>query len=73
MLTRIISDLGGSAMVARELGVADYTTVASWGRRGSIPVRHWPALLDLAERKRVSLSADDLLRAHAAQHDGSPR
>jgi hypothetical protein len=70
MLSTIISNLGGAALVARELGVSDYTTVASWQRRRSIPVRHWPGILALAERKGVTLSTDDLLAAHA-EKDGA--
>lgn len=64
MLDRIITDLGGDAAVAKALRAGDYSTVASWRRRGSIPVRYWTALIRLAEREGVTLTAETLLDAH---------
>lgn len=66
MLTQIITDLGGASAVARALGVPDYSTVASWGRRNSIPVSYWPGLLSLAEQRGVPLDERLLVRAHVA-------
>ncbi len=64
MLDRIITDLGGDAAVAKAIGVSDYSTVASWRRRGSIPVRYWSPLIRLAGKLGVDLTAEALLDAH---------
>lgn len=68
MFTNLIDRLGGPSAVARHLGVSDYTTVSSWARRGSIPVRYWPGLMAVAKDAGFRLTADDLLRAHATHH-----
>lgn len=46
-LATIIQNLGGVTKVSRELGVP-LGTVSAWKTRGSIPVKNWPALVDLA-------------------------
>lgn len=71
MLTQIITDLGGPSAVARALGVPDYSTVSSWGRRNSIPVNYWPGLLTLAEQRGVALDAETLMQAHVGSREGA--
>jgi hypothetical protein len=44
--------------------------VRQWKWRGSIPVEHWPALLDAATRRGIPLSADDLVAAVRASRPG---
>ena len=71
MLSEIITALGGPSAVARELGLRDYSSVASWVRRRSIPVKFWPGLLGIAARKRVPLDERRLLEAHTAKARGA--
>ena len=65
MLANLIKQLGGPSAVARGLGLPDYSTVASWAHRGSVPVRYWQPLMAFASQRGHALTADDLLAAHA--------
>jgi hypothetical protein len=62
----ILNDLGGPDEVARATAIAP-SAVLYWARRQSIPSRHWPKLIDLAQRKRVpGVNPTALLRANEA-------
>ena len=59
MLTRgmcsvytIFETLGGPTKVARILGVG-FTTASEMKRRGSIPVKYWPKLVEACEASGV--------------------
>lgn len=51
--------------LARQIGVGS-VSVRAWRRRNSIPVRHWPALVEAARRRGASLDNDVLVRIHAS-------
>jgi hypothetical protein len=68
-----IIDALGVAVLAREFGHANLTTVDSWKRRGSIPVARWPALIAFAERAGVALTNDDLAAAHVSEFPAEPK
>jgi DNA-binding transcriptional regulator YdaS (Cro superfamily) len=64
---RIITVLGGPSVVADRIGI-HRTRVSKWqsprdsgGTGGMIPIKHIPALVQLAKERGVSLSADDFL------------
>lgn len=68
----IIDRFGGFPAVAQALGV-DVTRVYRWtypkdrgGTGGTIPARHYPALLEEARRRAIDLTADDLIKTHSA-------
>src|SRR5262245_60239346 len=48
--------------LAQDVGVA-YPTVASWRRRSSIPPRWWGAIVQSAQRRRITGITFDTLRA----------
>ena len=48
----LVEQLGGIQPVADSLGL-DYQCVRAWRLRGRIPARHWPAVAELARRRRV--------------------
>lgn len=52
-----IERLGGATSIALFLSTPTEripaTTVASWKSRNSIPVEHWPRLMDLAREREV--------------------
>ena len=50
----------GIRPLARELGL-DPATVFMWRERGRIPAGQQRAVLDLAKRRNVALTADDLI------------
>ena len=50
----VIDSLGGPSSVAKALGLPNASTATYWTRRGSIPVRYWPALIDFAAERGVS-------------------
>ena len=59
----IISSLGISAL-AREFGHENVSTVSSWKLRGSIPVVHWPRLVEFAAENGVAgISYETLVEA----------
>lgn len=63
----VLEKLGGKSAVAAELGLAP-STLSRWcqpapqGTGGTIPQRHWPALLAFAKRQRIPLTISDLVR-----------
>lgn len=54
----IIQDLGGPANVSRETGIP-YTTVLGWRDSNFIPEWRRPAVLELAERKKLPIADRD--------------
>ena len=63
----LIQKLGGATAIADRLGLKSPTTVASWKQRGSIPVEHWPRLVDLANEKEIEgVNYDELVAMHLA-------
>jgi len=61
----IIEKLGGATALADQLGIKATTTVASWKDRKSIPIEHWPKLLDAASAKGIDLNYEQLVKLHA--------
>jgi len=60
----LIDALGGRAVVGFAADV-HANTVTYWVRRGRIPVEHWPALIKLAESRKVNgVDSDLMLRLH---------
>lgn len=63
---QIVELLGGNKAVADALGL-ERTAVQRWGyappngRGGRIPQRYWPAILQLAEERKVPIALSDLL------------
>lgn len=60
-ISDIIDELGGSREVSRALGHKNPSTVQGWKSRESVPQWQMTHLLDLAESKGKSITADDLL------------
>jgi len=67
---RTVSDIfntfGGTSATARAMGVKQ-SAASEMKRRGSIPVRYWPALIESAQRGGIDLNSDILVRVHAEQ------
>ena len=61
----IIEGLGGATALAEQLAIP-MTTVASWKGRQSIPVEHWPRLLEIATSQGIGLSYEQLVHIHTA-------
>jgi len=61
----ILSRWGGHSKVAADAKVP-YPTAQAWYRRKSVPAAYWPALLVGANSREISLTADELLMAHAS-------
>lgn len=64
-VAEIITSLGGPTKIARATGVSHPARVTDWRRYGSIPVKYWPALQELATEHGVSLSYDQLVAIHS--------
>lgn len=64
-----IIDALGITPLAREFGHANVSTVSSWKYRGVIPIGYWQKLIAFAGRRGVTLTSDDLLKAHAAKSE----
>jgi hypothetical protein len=64
-IPNIIQCLGGATALAEQLGIP-MTTVASWKQRQSIPVEHWPRLLEIATSQGIDLSYEQLVHIHTA-------
>ena len=64
-----VSALGGNQAVATGTGVPR-SAVVCWGRRNSIPVKHWPKLLKMAvEVGQSRVTVDSLYQHQAASED----
>lgn len=63
----VLERLGGKSAVAAELNLAP-STLSRWcqpvpaGTGGTIPQRHWSALLELAKKRHIDLTIADLVR-----------
>ena len=63
-VSEIFDAIGGSSAMARVLDVK--TSAASeMRRRGSIPVKYWPALIAHAATEKLEIDSDVLMNAHA--------
>lgn len=65
-ISDIIETLGGNAALAADLKTGA-STVSEMKRRGSIPVKHWPALLQRAQGMGVELTEKQLMDAHVIE------
>lgn len=57
----LVAELGGPTIVANYFAMSK-TNAIVWAKRGSIPVRYWPKLMELAHSKEIELTAEILLR-----------
>lgn len=64
----LFDELGGPAAVETETGITA-NHVRQMKLRRSIPVRHWPKLIDAAKRKGVTLTEADLLSMNVPSVD----
>lgn len=64
----VIKTIGGLTRTANALGIP-VTTVQGWKVRGSIPQKHWTALLDAAKAEGKTLELADFLAEHE-DHEG---
>lgn len=64
----IVRRFGSQEALASKLGIAQ-TTVSAWVRNGCIPSRRIGALLAVARREGIELSADELF---SIEDDGLP-
>lgn len=63
VLDTLFAELGGASSVARILGVGQ-STASEMKRRRSIPIEHWPALIQSEAGKALALDERALLFAH---------
>jgi len=64
----IVEKFGGVRALARALKISP-SAISRWmmpakkrGTDGHVPQRHWPALLKLADKQRVTLTLHDLVK-----------
>jgi hypothetical protein len=62
----IFLNLGGTGAVARIIGVK-HSAASEMRRRGSIPVKYWPALVEGATAAGKAMDNDVLVRVHIEQ------
>lgn len=66
----VVERLGGKSQVAEALRL-DKSTLSRWcqpvpfGTGGVIPQRHWPQLLQLARKRGVEVSLEELVQIEA--------
>lgn len=59
----VVRTIGGLTKTATALGIP-VTTVQGWKDRGSVPQKHWPALIDAAKAEGKTLNLTDFLNDH---------
>lgn len=62
----IIDRFGGNTRFAELLGKKQ-TTASEMKRRKSIPVEHWPRLVEAAHQRGITLDYETLVKIHAEQ------
>jgi|SanBayMetagenome_1026888.scaffolds.fasta_scaffold246849_1 hypothetical protein len=63
-IDELFDAIGGVAEVGRVIGKrTEHASVIK--RRGSVPVRYWPALMAAAEEKGIPLSYEQLVAIHS--------
>lgn len=60
----LIDRFGGISAFARLIGAARASTASEMKRRASIPVKHWPKVVEAAGKAGFDLSAEDLVQMH---------
>jgi len=60
----LFEQLGGPTKVARILDVG-FTTASEMKRRGRIPVKYWPKLVDACREGGIDVSYERLVAMHA--------
>lgn len=71
-IDQMFEALGGPTVVANETGIP-LTTVHSWKRVKFVPEWRRPALLTLARKKRVAISAADFPERTPTRTDAAER
>ena len=64
-ISDIFTSLGGTGAVAKILGVK-HSAASEMRRRGSIPVRYWPVLIEGAAAVGVEIDSDILVKVHVS-------
>lgn len=62
-IPEIIDTLGGTTEFGRAIGVRQ-STASEMKRRQSIPVQHWPKVIEAARIRKIKLTTDDLVELH---------
>lgn len=65
----IIRTIGGLTRTANALQIP-VTTVQGWKDRGSIPQKHWPALIEAAKAEDKTIDLADFLNDHEVEEEG---
>ncbi|WP_146119563.1 carph-isopro domain-containing protein [Phyllobacterium phragmitis] len=61
----LFEDLGGTGAVARIISVK-HSAASEMRRRGSIPVKYWPAIIAEASARELSVDSDTLVAMHVS-------
>lgn len=61
----VIGRFGGIRKAARAIGIQP-STVQGWGKRGTIPQRHWDALIEAAKEIGTEITIPDFVTQHEA-------
>lgn len=56
-----LTELGGPKKLGELLGRSP-SNITFWGNQGSIPIDHWPKIMDLAHKAQIECTAEILLR-----------
>ena len=56
-----LTQLGGPKKLGERLGKSP-SNITFWSNQGSIPIEHWPRLIELAHEAQIECTAEILLR-----------
>lgn len=65
-VSEIFDEIGGSGQMARALDVKP-SAASEMKRRGSIPVRYWPQLVEACRARGVDVTYEQLVNLHLGQ------
>lgn len=69
----LIEILGGGTAVAAIIGGAHPSTASEMKRRGSIPTKYWPKIIEAARERGIDLTAEKLMQMHTAERGETER
>ena len=62
----LINKFGNKKALAEQIGIVP-SNIIFWIKRGAIPVKYWPRLIDLCHERSIEMNAEILMRINLSK------
>ena len=69
-IKEFLTQLGGPKKLGEYLGKSP-SNITFWGKQDSIPIEHWPKIIELAQQQQIECTPEILLRMCLAKRNKS--